>query len=178
MTAFHWHYAQFRQEKFSWVLSLLEMPRGSETAQQQMLMTTSLEIPMQTTCWKRSQTKLFNITNYCGNIRQWCRCSFFASKLVQVIVVTKQGPLRSWLWQTQNKKCSVGLTTSHQKSLVSTIHFTETCPFHLNYACILPPFCNWWLNLGEKCSYCLLKLLSSCILCRIEIAAIFYFSKQ
>ena len=26
----------------------------------------------------------------------------------QVIVVTKQGLLRSWLWQTQNKKCSVG----------------------------------------------------------------------
>ena len=45
----------------------------------------------------------------------------------QVIVVTKQGLLRSWLWQTQNKKCSVGhnsLKSTHQKKLVSTIHFT------------------------------------------------------
>ena len=27
---------------------------------------------------------------------------------MQVIVVTKQGLLKSWLWQTKNKKCSVG----------------------------------------------------------------------
>ena len=55
---------------------------SAETAQQQMLMTTSWqqEIPKQTTCWKRSETKLFNITNYCGNIGQCqefrTRCSF------------------------------------------------------------------------------------------------------
>ena len=43
-----------------------------------------------------------------------------------ILVVTKQCLVR--LWQTQNKKCSVGhnsLYSTHQKILVTTIHFTE-----------------------------------------------------
>ena len=46
----------------------------------------------------------------------------------QGIVVIKQGLLRSWLWQTQIKKCSVILTklqSTHQKNLVTNIHSTR-----------------------------------------------------
>ena len=50
-----------------------------------------------------SQTTNKEINNSQGN---FSRGFYLVPK--QVIVVTIQGLLRSWLWQTHNKKCSVG----------------------------------------------------------------------